>query len=219
MALALGTNSGFVTTAPTSDPSGGLQTAVAISAFGISTVTKDTSPSNAATITEIGWWCDGATQESNFAVGLYSDSSGAPSTRLFVSATNAKGTTAGWKTVSVNWTISGSTPYWIGVQCDETTTTTWTDNESSGGSGYDSKAFQTSLPNPFSGGALDDTDGMVAFYAVWQAALTVQTGVNINIGDAWKSSTAMQINIGDSWKQVTGVKVNIGDSWKDVSLA
>src|SRR3990167_10006270 len=41
-------------------------------------------------------------------------------------------------------------------------------------------------------------------------------GININIGDAWKSSTAIQINIGDSWKKVTGVQVNIGDTWKPV---
>lgn len=171
MTVVLGTNAGFVTVAPTTDPASAQTVTIDTTAR----VVKDTSPSTAVKITEVGWWCDNATEESNFEVGLYAADGavvpGEAGTRLFVSATNAKGTTSGWKVVSsLNWTISGSTAYWIGVQVDDTATATITDNRTSAGSGYDSLASQTTLPNPFGGGAILDIDGILAFYAVWEAA-------------------------------------------------
>lgn len=170
MALSLGTNSGFVSVAPTADP--------AETAAGIDTrsgVTKDTSPAGAVKITQVGWWCDTATEETNFEVGLYAADGavvpGEAGTRLYVSATNAKGTTAGWKAVTVDWNISGSTAYWIGVQVDDTVTATAIDRSSVDGSGFDTK-LDTSLPDPYGGGALQDVDGMLAIYAVYAAADT-----------------------------------------------
>lgn len=170
MAVVLGTNSGFVTVAPTTSP-----VSVQVATLDATArVTKDTSPSTAVKITEIGWWCDTASEEANFEVGLYAADGavvpGEAGTRLFVSATNAKGTTSGWKVVTVDWTISPSTVYWIGVQLDDTATQTQIDAAFSGGPGYDSLASQTSLPDPFGGGALLDADGMLAFYAVWTTA-------------------------------------------------
>lgn len=186
MALVLGTNSGFVTVAPTTDPAGSNGTIVSAAR-----VTKDTSPSTAVKITEIGWWCDTASNAANFEVGLYAADGvslpGEAGTRLFVSATNAKGTTAGWKVVTgLNWTISPSTDYWIGVQLD-TTTATNINIATSGGLGYDTITSVTTLPDPFGGGGtLTDVDGMLAFYAVWQAASssnikTYNTNVRANI--------------------------------------
>jgi hypothetical protein len=168
MALALGTNSGFVTVAPTADPAGGGTTTI----DAIARVLRHTSPSTAAKITEIGWWCNEATEEANFEVGLYAADGGVvpgeAGTLLFVSATNAKGTTGGvWKTVTVDWTISPSTVYWIGVQLDNTATSTTMDVASVGGDGYDSKTSQTTLTDPFGGGAIVDTDGMLSIYALW----------------------------------------------------
>lgn len=45
---------------------------------------------------------------------------------------------------------------------------------------------------------------------------TTGTGLQVNIGDAWKSVDAMQINIGDAWKSVAGAQINIGDAWKTI---
>jgi len=169
MALVEGTNCGFVTVAPVDDPAG--DTAVGIDSYG--DVSKFTSPATAVKITEIGWWCDNATEESNFEVGLYAADGavvpGEAGTRLYVDNTNAKGTSAGWKKVTVNWDISPSTAYWFAVQLDNTATTTNIDIALSGFYGVDWRTA-SSLPTPFGGEALGDADGAYAIYAVWEAA-------------------------------------------------
>ena len=180
MALVYGTNIGFLTTAPTTDPSG----SSTLTVDGASFVLKHTSPSTAGMITEIGWWCDTATSEINFEVGLYAANGtvvpGEAGTLLSVSRTNAKGTTAGWKVVSgLNWSISPDTVYWIGLQVGNTDTTA-IDIEASGGNGFDRKPSQTTLTNPFSSGALQDADGMVAIYAVWAAVTSNIKTYNTN---------------------------------------
>ena len=167
MALVLGTNSGFVTVAPTADPNG-----TGFQIDNSSWTTKDTSPATAVKIIEVGWYCTGATEESNFEIALYAADGavvpGEAGTRLFISATNAKGTGAGWKTATVNWTISPSTAYWLGVHTDDTATNTFIDTAASGGSGMDFRSTQTTLNDPYGGGALNDVDGMVAVYALWR---------------------------------------------------
>ena len=216
MTLVLGTNCGFVTVAPTGDP--------LASSFKIDTrsfVLKHTSPSTAVKITEIGWYDDTAgTEEANFEVGLY-DSDGADGiagTRLFVDATNAKGTSGGWHAVTgLDWTITGDHIYWIGVQLDDTATQTDTYIATTGGEGLDLKT-DTTLPDPYGGGALAGADDVAAIYAVWEAAAG-GTATQINIADAWKSIAGMQINIGDSWKAVASAQINIGDAWKAVVFA
>lgn len=177
MAIVLGTNAGFVTVAPTTDPSG--DTTFTIDSR--SSVVKDTSPAGATKIVEVGWWCNEATEEANFEVGLYAADGavvpGEAGTRLFRDATNAKGTTGGvWKSVVVDWDISESTDYWIGVQCDDTATTTTLDSQFAGGVGWDNRSVQTQLTDPFGGGALIDADGMCSIYAVWEAAPATATG-------------------------------------------
>ncbi|GAH41745.1 unnamed protein product, partial [marine sediment metagenome] len=122
--LVLGTNSGFVTEAPDGDPGGFAGTIDAMSAVG-----KDTSPANAGKIIEIGWYCDGVSQGSNFEVGLYAADGavvpGEAGTRLYRDPENAKGTTAGWKRVTVDWEIDPDTDYWLGLQVDNTATITY----------------------------------------------------------------------------------------------
>jgi len=186
MAVVLGTNSGFVTVAPTADPAGNT-----LNADNTRSVSRDTSPSTVAKIIEMGWWCDDATEEANFEVGLYAADGtvvpGEAGTRLFVAAVNAKGTTAGWKSVVVDWPISPSTSYWLGMQLDDTATLTTTDAATSGGLGRDTVGSSTSLPNPFGGGTLSSDVGAVSIYALWQTASgpanlkTYNTNVRSNI--------------------------------------
>lgn len=180
MALVLGTNSGFVTVAPTSDPA----SAGTDLMDNRKVVTHATSPSTAVKITEIGWWCSVATEEANFEVGLYAADGatvpGEAGTRLFVDDTNAKGTGAGWKTVSVDWTISPSTDYWLAVQLDNTATETRIDSRGSNGGGSDN-ASGTTLTDPFGGGSILSSESMLAIYAVWEADSTVNQTTMIHM--------------------------------------
>lgn len=160
MALALGTNSGFVTVAPTADPAG---TGVTID--GSSVVTKDTSPANAVRITSIGWYRESGTNTANWEIALYSDVAGVAVARLFVDATNSTSSN-GWLTTAVDWAISANTPYWLALQMDAHTGSSGVDSASSGGAGSDILTSQTTLADPYGGGLVADADGMYAIYAL-----------------------------------------------------
>ena len=163
MAVVKGTNAGFVTVAPTTDPSGsgGTMDNTAVA-------NKDTTAVGVGTIIEVGWYCDNATEAANFEIGLYSHDAGddKPNALLFSSTVNAKGTGSGWKTVAVNWSVSAETIYWIALQLDDTATATSTNNSAStGGYRYSIKFGQTTLTNPW--GASTDQDNYVySIYAL-----------------------------------------------------
>jgi hypothetical protein len=160
MAVTIGTNSGFVLTEPTADPAGNTTTL-----DGNAIVAKDTSPSNAARVTKVGWWRDSGTDTSNFELGLYSDSGGVADVRLFVEATNSSSAT-GWITRTVNWTISPSTAYWLAIQMDAHTGSSLIDREITGGNGFDVVGGGGTLPNPFGGGGVVQPSGKVAIWAL-----------------------------------------------------
>lgn len=166
MALVLGTNSGFVTTAPTADPAG---TGVTID--GSSVVTKHTSPAGATKIVSIGWYRESGTNAANFEVALYSDVAGVPVSRLFVDNTNSTASN-GWVTVAVDWAISANTAYWLAVQMDAHSGSSGIDTAASGGAGYDVMTSQTTLNDPYGGGLLADADGMAAIYALLESPVT-----------------------------------------------
>jgi len=161
MALTLGTNSGFVTVAPTADPAA----SATVTVDGASQVTKDVSPATPYKITEIGWYRASGTDGANFEIGLYSDVAGVASARLFVDDTNSS-TSAGWITTAVDWSISTSTNYWLAVQMDAHTGSSTLDAENSGGSGWDRIGTQTTLNDPFGGGAVSQATGLLAIYAL-----------------------------------------------------
>lgn len=164
MAVELGVNAGFVTTVSTSDPEG----ASIITIDNRAAVIKDTTPLNVTKITEVGWWASNATEEANYEVGLYDtdgwNGEGEAGTLLYSSTVNAKGTSAGWKTAAVDWDIEASSDYWIGLQVDNTATATQIDTGNYA-SGYDYKLSQTSLTNPFNGGAIAAPAQTLALYA------------------------------------------------------
>ena len=170
MAVTIGTDSGFVTVAPSGDPGGGTA-----QVDGDAVVTHDTSPVGAVKITEIGWWAGanaGTTQ--NFEVALYdaTGTGGNAGAIVEVSRTNVIGAGTGWKRVTgLNWTITGSTNYWLGLQTDAPATTA-VDTNNSGGSGIDRDTVETTLADPWGGGAIADVDGLYAIYAVLAAAPT-----------------------------------------------
>lgn len=216
MAVVLGTNAGFCTSSPDGDPSGSTTTA---DYYG--SAQKDTSSSTAETVTEIGWYCDNATEEANFEVAIYTDEDGRDRPENIVGtkdATNAKGTDAGWKKVTgLNISISSSTVYWIAVQLDNTATTTNHNYKADGSFRYSIDTNATTLPDPWEAFATGD-GRLYTIYAIWEGGAPPAATTSINIGDSWKSIAGMQINIADSWKAVAAAKVNIGDSWKAVDI-
>ena len=161
MALVIGTNCGFVTTAPTADPTDGN-----VSIDNLAIVLKDTSPSGNNIVTEIGWWCENATEESNFEVGIYDHNVGDDEAEAVVgsiSRTNAKGTDAGWKVVTgLSIALTASTIHWLAVQLDNTSTTTNTNTGGSGRRGFITGA--TTLPSPW-GTTTTFVSNLVAVYA------------------------------------------------------
>lgn len=177
MALVLGTNCGFVASAPVDDPG---ETALVFD--GVSYVIRDTSPANAVSISEIGWWRDSGTDTANFEVALYaSDGSYTPGeagTRLYVDDTNSS-SSSGWISVSVDWEITGGTIYWLGAQLDAHSGSSYIDRVLSGGSGIDLQAPATTLGNPYGGGAIYDSDGMVSIYAVYTTSGAATTNKNL----------------------------------------
>lgn len=168
MALTLGTNCGFVLTAPTADPA-----ASGLVIGDTALVVKATSPAGARKISEIGWYESTTTTHTprNFEVGLYSADGavvpGEAGTLLFSSITNTSA--HGWNTVTVDWAILPSTVYWIAIQVDTDVDFPAIDSSNTGGNGYDRRTSVTTLPNPFGGGALLDAGGLLAIYAVYKS--------------------------------------------------
>jgi len=159
-----GTNAGFVTTAPTSNPEA---TNGLISNY--RAACKFTAPAGAVKITEMGWYCSTAVAENDFDIGVYTHDSGndKPDARLHVDADNAKGTTEGWKKVTgLNWAVTGGTVYWLAIQLDATVVT-YIDYTAS--QGIDEEyvgAGVANLPDPW-GTSTGSFDRTLAIYALY----------------------------------------------------
>lgn len=164
MALVLGVNSGFVIVAPTADPA---ETGTTID--GSSVVTKHTTPVGALKIISFGWYRASGTNSANWEIALYADTAGVAAARLFVDATNSS-TSNGWLTVAVDWDVVPSTAYWLALQMDAHAGSSSVDGVDAGGAGSDVLTSQTTLNDPYGGGAVAAPDGMYALYALVQTA-------------------------------------------------
>ena len=93
MELVDGTNCGFVTTAPTSDPTGD----DFFNADNNTNAGKYVTPSGAVKVTEIGWYTGTATEAADFDVGIYTHDSSPNNPKDLVGSSGdvAKGTGAG----------------------------------------------------------------------------------------------------------------------------
>lgn len=206
MALVEGTNCGFVLAAPTGDPD-----VLNVNADTFTLAGKYTSPANATKITEIGWYCDNATEAADAEVGIYAnDAVDNEPGALIGKAVFAKGTSSGWKKATVDIAISPETIYWLAFQVDDTATTTQGNYVTESGR-IGRKENQTTLPEPW-GDSNTNWDNRLCVYAVYEKGLNLK----INIGDTWKGVDSMKINIGDVWKDVDSIKINVGDTWKTI---
>ncbi len=160
----------------------------------ISWAVKDTSPAGAGKITEIGWYCNNATPEVNFEVGIYGHNVGDdnPEAIVGVSRTNAKGTSSGWKRVTgLNIAISPNTIYWIAVQVDNLGTTTDSERSSASGERFDYKAGDGTLTDPW---AVSDQgyDQKAAIYAVYESAGSTPKIDSPGVGKEWLGDNQAQ---------------------------
>lgn len=149
-----------------------------------STAMKDTSPAGAVKVTEIGWWCDNATEAANFEVGIYDHNVGDdnPENLVGSSTVNAKGTTSGWKrSTGLSILISAETVYWIAIQVDDTATATLSNDKADASEKVDIKTSQSALPDPW-GSSNGSEANLAGFYAVYEMAAAggVKEGGSIN---------------------------------------
>ena len=184
MTVAIGTNSGFVSSVPSADPAG---TAGSTDNYAIAQ--KDTSPLGSYLITSMGWWCDNATEAADYELGIYSHdaTNNRPNALLASSGAIAKGTDAGWKTGAVAWDLVSETIYWVATQLDDTLTTTLNNYTPEVGQKFDYKLGETTLPASWgsSSGSLERAYAIYAFYGAagglsWSGAGTLTQSGAIN---------------------------------------
>ena len=216
MAVTTGINSGFVTVAPTDDP-----TATVVAADKLTRAVKDTCPANVDIITEVGFWVDNFVSDVSFEVGLYSHNAGTnkPDALLYSETGNTIGGTAGWKKyTNLNWEVTSGTIYWIAIQLDDTASNTNTNYTGSGGRLAVDFGGATALPNPF----LSDVelDYAAAHYAVVaQAAEYVEiTGTIVgtsNVSGTLDTSLT-QVNLTSTVTGTSSVSGNLtlGANWQ-----
>ena len=123
MALVIGTNIGFLETAPTTDPEG----SATFTCDGVGFALKDTLPATATTITEIGMYVNNSeTNGQNWEVGMYDDNVGSPDAVIgSLNQTNTLSSGIGWKVVTglnINVSAEQSNAVWIAFQIDNGTT-------------------------------------------------------------------------------------------------
>lgn len=169
----MGTNSGFVSAAPSADPAGDGNLVADNNAWGC----RHTSPATATKVTELGCWIDNATEAANMEIGIYThDAVNDEPEALVGSVSFAKGTTSGWKTQACDIAISASTIYWVVVQVDNTSTTT--NGDYGDGEWVCGKYAVDTLPDPWGTSSDSYENYTMAVYGVWEAAAPPPSGGN-----------------------------------------
>lgn len=214
MAIEIGVNAGFVTTAPTSDPEGASSFFLSDDAF----LVEDICPSNAVKINEIGIYLSvGDSNSPNWEVAIYDQSSLEPENIIGTKSTATLSSGAGWKKMTgLNIDVSSfqNQTLYIGFQMDASIGSPTMDRSGTGQGTTFLNFNITNLPDPWI--TSGTTSRVFATYAVYEIEEPTGTNLQINIGDVWKEVPTVQINIGDAWKEVTGMQINIGDSWKTI---
>ena len=190
MALVDGTNCGFVTTAPSSDP--------AASSGGFSMwacASKKTSPSGTNRVTAIGWWQDNTSNGVDaYSAGIYSHDAvnNNPNVLIATAATgqSVQSNTAGWYAYTgLSIGLSASTVYWIAVGCEgsDSNTIDITDDASQL---YTYKGCGNNLPETW-GEKTGFPERLIAIYAVYEAAAGGQPTIK-----RWGGVPGMNLNKG-----------------------
>lgn len=178
MAIVVGTNAGFVTVAPTTDPEGGGNTIQ----DGFASANEHVSPAGNNIITEIGWYASSDTADTNFEVGIYTDGGLVPDAVVgSLSQTNAKGSGIGWKVATgLSIPLSASTTYWIAMQLDDGAGDTTIDFQTGiADEDLSEKGSQTTLTDPFVSGTTQTADLVKAIYALVEPVVSATDNMTI----------------------------------------
>lgn len=169
MAVVLGTNAGFVTVAPTSNP---VDTNLAQD--GACRATKHTCPADVDVVTEVGFWIDSGSTGAAYSVALYSHDSGSNTANALLYSSTGHTTSVGsgnWETVTgLSWSVTPGAVYWICVIMENRTPNVNTDYCTTGGRTGIRVGLHLSLPDPFA--SVSDTDYIMAFYAKVESSVT-----------------------------------------------
>jgi len=164
MGLVKGVNCGFVLTAPTVDPASGTK----IVCDQLTWAMKVTTPAVIENVIEIGWWCDNATEDRDFDVGIWThDAVNNQPLDLLAGASfgKAKGLDAGWKrSAALNIPLSPNTIYWIGFHLTNTPTTTNLDYLADAGEKADYQTGDPGMDDPW-GSSTSSFAWLMAIYA------------------------------------------------------
>lgn len=225
MAVVIGVSAGFVTTAPSSNPGD-----ASVDMDGFSRATRDTSPSGAETVTEIGWYSTTPSGDGNYEVGIYTDDAindepEAVVGSLDTSNTKAAGATRWEVATGLNISISPSTIYWVAVQLDDVAggaRTQWADDSGTGSIFVGTT--ETALPDPtWNIGGTYDSSSANAIYAKVTVAAPLAPYTSMNVGDDWKSISGAGVAkikyVDHTWGTISGAWVNHADSWGAITLS
>ena len=173
MAIVTGTNAGFVTTAPTADPTSP-DGDIGARANGA----KFTSPAGTNKVTELGWWVGVAPSSAaeDWEMAIYTHDAVNDVPEAIVSGSEVSGSVGigvtGWQSAALDVSISPSTTYWLVVA---STNNSGTDIEydyaTTGGAKLVIQASQSTLPDPYPDSpTYEYSNYNAAFYAVYEAA-------------------------------------------------
>lgn len=177
MAVALGTNSGFVSAAPSADPA---TTDGQVGAYAIAQ--KDTSPAGTNKVTALGWYqANAGNSESDYSCGIYSHDAGNDRPNALI-ATQSSGqsvpvNTEEWLSYTgLNISLTASTTYWIAATAEDVASDCKTDYSTTGDMDY--KSGGPPLPSPW-GSSSGSLDRVYSIYALYEAAVgaVAPTGV------------------------------------------
>ena len=191
MTVVLGTNAGFVTTAPTADPhssAAGLTGTLAI---------QFTTPSGCTEITEMGTYSAGGPPTTSAEFAIYEDDTGAPGDMLGTAESFSYTSGAGWKKVTgLSITVSASTTYWLALQTDGQINYDY----ASTGATYAGINSTSTLADPF--GTPDSIfTRMVAIYGLYVSSGTDYTedlSETMTVGDSLSDSSIYNRTISDT---------------------
>ena len=165
MALVVGTNCGFLSSAPTSDPESGDGYIP-----GYATASKHTSPAGTNSISSMGVYV-GVADAGNMELGIYSHdaANNRPNALLASSGDISRGTNVGWKTGSVSYNLAASTTYWLATQHDNGTGSVRIDMGNVAGTATHTIGASSALPDPYGSSAFY-ANFVTSIYAIYAAA-------------------------------------------------
>jgi len=208
MALVEGTNAGFVSVAPVSDPG-----STNFNWERHNYCSKYSAPATGI-VTEVGIWVSkNSASVRTIELGVYEDDGGEPGDLLGSDTVEVAVDTNFWaKVTGLNIPIENGTSYWIA----------FADNEISGVFEIDYRSsFKTSrrevvaqlFDDPWDTANDGTSTTTLSYYALYEE---VGTNMTVQVDEAYKDVANAYVQVDDAWKEVASAVVNKDDAWKTI---